>query len=71
MVHGLEEPCEDGTTPAQPNRLEADPLTLLSKFQGQEPRQSKIPKMLRHPLQHGGLAAAGGTSQEQVLEPGE
>ena len=57
--------------PAQPDRLEADPLTMLSKFQGQEARQSQIAKMFRHPLQHGGLAAAGGTGQEQVLEPGE
>src|SRR5271157_5326077 len=62
---------ENDTTPAQPNRLEADPLTMLSKFQRQEPRQSKIAKVFRHPLQHGGLAAAGGTGQEQVLEPGE
>ena len=62
---------ENDTTPAQPNRLEADPLTMLSKFQRQEACQSKIAKVFRHPLQHGGLAAAGRTGQEQVLEPGE
>ena len=62
---------ENDTTPAEPNRLEADPLTMLSKFQRQEACQSKIAKVFRHPLQHGGLAAAGGTGQEQVFEPGE
>ena len=61
---------ENDTTPAQPNRLEADPLTMLSKFQRQEACQSKIAKVFRHPLQHGGLTAAGRTGQEQVLEPG-
>ena len=54
---------EDDTTPAQPNRLEADPLTMLSKFQCQEPRQTKIAKVFHHPLQHSGLTAAGGTGQ--------
>ncbi len=58
-------------TPAEPNRLEADPLTMLSKFQRREACQSKIAKVFEHPLQHGGLAAAGGTGQEEVLEPGE
>ena len=57
--------------PAQPNRLEADPLTMLSNFQRQEASQSKISEMLQHQLQHGGLAAAGGTGQEQVLEGSE
>ena len=55
---------EDHTTPAQPNRLEADPLTLLPEFTGQETCQSKIAKLRRRPLQHSGLAAAGGTGQE-------
>ena len=62
---------EDDTTPAQPNRLEADPLTMLSKFQCQEARQSKIAKVFHHPLQSGGLTAAGRAGQEQVVEPGE
>jgi hypothetical protein len=57
--------------PAQPNRLEADPLTLLSKFQRQEACQSKIAKVFRYAFQHGGLAAAGGAGQEQVFEPAE
>ena len=59
---------EDDTTPAQPNRLEANPLTMLSKFQRQEASQSKITKVFHHPLQHGGLTVAGGPGQEQVLE---
>ena len=62
---------ENDTTPAEPNRLEAYPLTMLSKFQRQEACQSTIVKVFHHPLQNGGLTAAGGTGQEQVLEPGE
>ena len=62
---------EDDTTPAQSNRLEADPLTLLAEFTSQETRQSKIAKLCRHSLQHGGLAAARGTGQEQVPDLGE
>jgi hypothetical protein len=58
---------EDDTMPAQPNRLEADPLSLLSEFQSQEASQPVIPETLNHPLQHGGLAAAGGAGQEQIL----
>jgi len=71
MVHGLEEPSEDDTTPAQPNRLESDPLTMLSKFQRQEASQTIIAKVFSRSLQHGGLAATGGTGQEKVLEPGK
>jgi len=58
-------------TPAQTDRLEADPLPMLTEFQRQEARQPKSLKALHDPFQHGGLAAAGGTGQEQVLEPGE
>ena len=35
--------------PTQPNRLEADPLTMLSKFQRQEASQSKIAKVFQPP----------------------
>ena len=62
---------EDGTPAAQADRLEADPQPMFPEFQSQEARQLQIAKMLRDPLQHGGLAAAGGTGQEQVLESGE
>jgi hypothetical protein len=54
--------------PAQPNRLEADPLTLFSEFPSDEARQTKLAELFRRMLQHGGLAAAGGTGQEPVLE---
>jgi hypothetical protein len=56
-------------TTAQTDRLEAGPLPMLPEFQCQGPRQSKSLKAAHDPLQHGGLAAAGGTRQEQVLEP--
>jgi hypothetical protein len=62
---------EDGTPAAQTDRLEADPLTLLPESYGQEPCQPQIGEVFCHPLQHGRLAAAGGTGQEQVLEPGD
>ena len=62
---------KDDTLPTQPNSLEADPLTMLSKFQGQEACQSKIAKLCHRSLQHGGLTAAGGAGQEQVFEPAE
>jgi hypothetical protein len=45
--------------------LEADPLTLLPKFTGQETCQSKIAKLCRHSLHDGGLTAGGGSGQEQ------
>jgi hypothetical protein len=44
---------------------------MLSNFQRQEASQSKISEVLQHQLQHGGLTAAGGTGQEQVLEGSE
>ena len=56
---------------AQPDCLEADPLTLLSEFPSDEARQTKLSNLFRHSLQHGGLTTAGGTGQKQVLEPGE
>ena len=62
---------EDDTMPAQPNRLEADPLTMLPEFTGQEACQSKIAKVFHHSLQHGGLTAARGTGQEQIVKPSE
>ena len=51
----------------QTDRLEAEPA-MHSKLQGQEARHPQIAEF-RDPLQHGGLAAAGGTGQEQVLDP--
>jgi hypothetical protein len=57
--------------PAQPNGLEADALAMLSKFQRQEPCQSKTFQKLQHPLEHSGLATAGWTGQEEVLERNE
>jgi hypothetical protein len=36
--------------PAQPDRLEADPLTMLTEFQRQEASQSKIAKLSIHNL---------------------
>ncbi len=62
---------QDGTPAAQPDRLEADPLPVLPEFHGQEARQVQVAQVPGRPLQHGGLAAAGGTGQEQVLESGE
>jgi hypothetical protein len=62
---------QDGTSAAQTDRLEANPLTVLPKFKGQEASQSKITKVYCYPLHHGGLPAAGGTGQEKVLEQGD
>ena len=59
---------EDGTPAAQPDRLEADPLTMLPKFQGQEARQPQIAKMFRT-LSSTVSCRSRGTGQEQVLEP--
>jgi hypothetical protein len=58
---------QDGTGAAQAHRLKADTLPVLSEFQSQKPRYSKILEMLKRALEHGGLAAAGRTSQEEVL----
>ena len=55
---------EDDTTPAEPNRLEADPLTMLSKLQRQEASQTIIAEVFHHPFQHSGLAAAGSIGQK-------
>jgi hypothetical protein len=60
---------EDGSAPAQSDRLEADPMTLLPEFQSQEARHPQIAKMLGDPLHYGGLATAGGAGQEQLLGP--
>jgi hypothetical protein len=60
----------NGTPAAHPYRLEANPLPMLSEFHGQEARQPQIAKMLRDPLQHGGLAAARGTGKQQIRDPG-
>ena len=56
----------DGTPAAHPDCLEANPLSMLSKLQGQEARHPQIVKMLRDALQHGRLAAAGGTGKENM-----
>jgi hypothetical protein len=41
---------------------------MLLTLHGQETRQPQIAKMLRGPLQHGRFAAAGATSQQEVLD---
>jgi hypothetical protein len=66
-------PKNDGPAVAVflPQNLRPHPLTLLSEFPIDEARQSKIVKLFRHSLQHGGLSAAGGTGQEQFCELGE
>ncbi len=58
---------ENGTSPAQPDGLEADPLTVLPELEGQEPRQTTMTGPLHNPPEHGGLAATGRAGQEQVL----
>jgi hypothetical protein len=58
---------EDGTPTAQPDSLEANPLSMLSKFQRQEACQTKLAKVFHYPLQHSGLAAARRAGQEEVL----
>jgi hypothetical protein len=58
---------QDRPSPAQIDRLEADPLPVLSQFQGQEARRPSVAKSLDHPSEHGGLAATRCAGQQQVL----